>query len=76
MREIPRYRGIFEHSPLRYALETDWLVDSNLYISESEFGQLSARGVEKSNLRISIEGCRAARHCQRKVPGHDRQQRF
>jgi hypothetical protein len=34
--------------------------------SESEFAQTLSSGREKSNMRISLEGCCAAPHCQRK----------
>jgi hypothetical protein len=40
--------------------------DSNLCISESEFAQTLSSGREKSNMRISIGGCRAAPRSQRK----------
>ena len=45
----------FERDAIPYALETDWLGrrDSNLCISESEFGQTLSLGREDSNLCIS-----------------------
>jgi hypothetical protein len=40
--------------------------DSNLRISESEFAKTLSPGRQDSNLRISIEVCRAAPHSRRK----------
>jgi hypothetical protein len=71
----------FERDPIPYALETDWPVgaagfeplhrmrrreDSNLCISESEFAKTLSLGRQDSNLRMSIEICRAAPHSRRK----------
>jgi hypothetical protein len=69
----PRRRHLLNSSPYSSINEgrrrhRGWLrrEDSNLCISESEFAQTLSSGREKSNMRISIEGCRAAPHCQRK----------
>jgi hypothetical protein len=52
--------------PARFRADFTFCVaeDSNLCISGSEFVKTLSSGREKSNMRITIEGCRAAPHCQ------------
>jgi hypothetical protein len=57
MKEIPAISQHFEHSPLRHALETDWLVEAGgferLHLRIGIAETLSS-GREDSNICISI----------------------
>ena len=59
----------FERDPIPYALETDWPVEAGGFEPlhcRIEIREDSQPGRQDSNIRISIEVCRAAPHSRRK----------